>query len=62
MKNKLLLITGEFALVIGLIGYGINYFYYDNLIVYILVGILFGLSLVFNLNFLLKNRKKHYTQ
>ena len=57
MRNKLVLIIGQFSLFIGFVGFWANYFYFERLIIYFFFGILFGFSLIFNLTFLLKNRK-----
>jgi hypothetical protein len=56
-KNKFLII-GQFLLVIGLLAFaGNSFFLNNNPIIAFIAGILFGISLVFNLMFLIKNRK-----
>ena len=57
MTNKRLLVIGQFTLLLGFVGFWTNYLYFDNLIIYFFVGVLIGLSLLFNLVYLIKNRK-----
>ena len=54
MTNKRLLVIGQFALVLGSVGFWTNYLYFDNLIIYFFVGVLIGLALLFNLVYLIK--------
>jgi len=57
-KNKLFLIIGQFSLVLGLLGYIINYLYLENTPVLAFVtGFLIGLSLALNLAYLIRIRK-----
>lgn len=59
MKNiRLLLITGQFALFFGLTGFLVNYLFLDNNpYLAFTTGVLLGLSLVFNMAFLLSMKK-----
>jgi hypothetical protein len=57
MTNKRLLVIGQFTLLLNFVGFWTNYLYFDNLIIYFFVGVLIGLSLLFNLVYLIKNRK-----
>jgi len=53
-----LIVIGQFSLVLGILGYFVNYFYLDNnLVLMFIVGVLFGLAFVLNLGYLLKLRK-----
>ncbi len=56
-KNKFLIVVGQLSLLVGFIGFLANYLYFDNQIIFFLVGVLLGLALIFNLTFLLQNRK-----
>ena len=63
MKNKDRLLTiGQFALALGILAYVFNYLVFeDHPVIAFISGILFGLSLVMNLNYmiqLVKRRKK----
>ena len=58
MTNKRLLVIGQFALILGFVGFSTNYLYFDSQIIFFLVGVLLGLALIFNITFLLKIRKK----
>jgi hypothetical protein len=53
-----LIVIGQFSLVLGILGYFVNYFYLDNnLVLMFIVGVLFGLAFVLNLGYLLKLKK-----
>ena len=54
MTNKRLLVIGQFTLLLNFVGFWTNYLYFDNLIIYFFVGVLIGLSLLFNLVYLIK--------
>lgn len=59
MNEKLFLITGQLSLVMGITGFVCNYFYWGtNAAVAFVVAVLFGLSLVMNLAFLVKWRNR----
>jgi vacuolar-type H+-ATPase subunit I/STV1 len=61
IKNKLLITIGQFLLILSFVGFLINNLLLDNnSIIAFIIGILMGMSLVFNLTFLVimnKNRK-----
>ncbi len=57
MKSTFLLILGQLSLLSGSVVFSLFYFYFNNMPLLILaVGILFGLTIVFNLTFM-KNEK-----
>ncbi len=57
MKSAFLLILGQLSLLSGAVVFSLFYFYFNNMPLLILaVGILFGLTIVFNLTFM-KNEK-----
>lgn len=57
-NNNLLLIIGQFSLILGFISFILNYFFLDhNLVIALLTGILFGLSIVFNITYLARKKK-----
>jgi uncharacterized membrane protein HdeD (DUF308 family) len=58
-KIEYYLIIGQLSLVFGIFGYLLNYLFLENnLILILFVGILFGISFVMNLTYLLKRRNK----
>jgi len=59
-NNNLILIIGQFSLSLGFTLFIINYLILDNgLILALLSGILFGLSLVFNLTYLVRKIREN---
>jgi len=58
IKNKLLIVIGQFSLILSFVGFLINNLLLDNNpIIAFIIGILMGISLVFNLTFLVKMNK-----
>lgn len=58
MNQKLLLITGQFSFVAGIAGFLYNCFYPGfNVVIAFIAGVLFGLSMVMNVAYLLKSQK-----
>ena len=57
MKSTFLLILGQLSLLSGAVVFSLFYFYFNNMpLLMLAVGILFGLTIVFNLTFM-KNEK-----
>jgi len=57
-QNKLFIVIGQFSLVLGLLGYIVNYLYLENApVLAFITGFLLGLSLVLNLAYLIRIRK-----
>jgi hypothetical protein len=60
IKNKKFLLGGQFALLIGFIGFLINCFLLEHIsIIAFLSGMFLGISLVLNLTFLYRTGKMH---
>jgi len=61
MQNKkTLLVIGQFSLVFGIVSFILNYFLFNmQLTLFIFSGVLFGISLVFNLTYLLRLKKQN---
>jgi len=58
-NNNLLLIIGQFSMILGFMGFIFNYFFLDhNLVIALLTGIVFGLSIVFNITYLQRKKKE----
>ena len=56
-RNIRFLVLGQFTFVVGFLGLLVNEFYFSSSsILAFFSGLLFGLSLVFNLTYLLKRR------
>ena len=64
MKNKKsILVIGQFSLLLSILGFICNYFFFNNNpILALLVGILLGLSLIMNLTYLFRESKKEAKQ
>lgn len=57
-KANTLLLIGQFSLILGILGFILNFsFFHTNTIIAIFTGLFFGLSLVFNLAFLVSFKK-----
>jgi len=59
-RNNRFLIIGQLTFILGFLGLLVNeYYLIDSSILAFISGLLFGLSLVFNLTYLVK-RRNHY--
>ena len=57
-NSKMLIVAGQFSLFLGILGFILNIFFWDNnYYIHFVTGILLGLSLVLNLSFLIGFRK-----